>query len=177
MRMFARDAAFYRRARVDETNNAEALRRLKELEAADRMRERFTLSESLSAPGVGRSTCYERKRCLREEGVRGLIPRSSRPKSHLGRQWTTTDAKRVLDARRRWPQSYRPCEPTPEHEPEELSAGRSPDRQRGRKAIWHVPNLSLRWPSRRAERALPRSLRDVARFATASGLCRVAAPD
>ena len=103
MRMFARDAAFYRRVRVDETNNAEALRRLKELEAADRMRERFTLSESLSAPGVGRSTCYERKRCLREEGVRGLIPRSSRPKSHPGRQWTMTDAKRVLDARRKMP--------------------------------------------------------------------------
>ena len=80
MRMFARDAAFYRRVRVDETNNAEALRRLKELEAADRMRERFTLSESLSAPGVGRSTYYERKRRLREESVRGLIPRSSRPK-------------------------------------------------------------------------------------------------
>ena len=53
MRMFAQDAAFYRRMRVDETNNAEALRRLKELEAVDRMRERFTLAESLSAPGVG----------------------------------------------------------------------------------------------------------------------------
>ena len=103
MRMFARDAAFYRRVRVDETNNAEALRRLKELEAADRMRERFTLSESLSAPGVGRSTYYERKRRLREEGVRGLIPRSSRPKSCPGRQCTMADAKRVLDVRREMP--------------------------------------------------------------------------
>ena len=103
MRMFAQDAAFYRRVRVDETNNAEALRRLKELEAVDRMRERFTLAESLSALGVGRSTYYERKRRLREEGVRGLIPRSSRPKSHPGRQWTMTDAKRVLDARRKMP--------------------------------------------------------------------------
>ena len=45
--MFAQDAAFYRRARVDETDDAEALRRLKELEAVDRMREHFTLS----APG------------------------------------------------------------------------------------------------------------------------------
>ena len=49
--MFAQDAAFYRRARVDETDDAEALRRLKELEAVDRMREHFTLSEALSAPG------------------------------------------------------------------------------------------------------------------------------
>ena len=103
MRMFAQDAAFYRRVRVDETDNAEALRRLKELEAVDRMRERFTLAEALSALGVGRSTYYERKRRLREEGVRGLIPRSSRPKSHPGRQWTMADAKRVLDARRKMP--------------------------------------------------------------------------
>ena len=103
MRMFAREAAFYRRAWVDETNDAEALRRLKELEAADRMRERFTLSESLSALGVGWSMCYDRKRRLREEGVRGLIPRNSRPKSCPGRQWTMTDAKRVLDARRKMP--------------------------------------------------------------------------
>ena len=103
MRMFAQDAAFGRRARVDETNDAEALRRLKELEAVDRMRGRFTLAEALSALEVDRSTYYERKRRLREEGVRGLVPRSSRPKSCPGRQWTMADAKRVLDARREMP--------------------------------------------------------------------------
>ena len=49
MRMFAQDAAFHRRVRVDETDDPEALRRLKQLEAIDRMR---------------------------EEGVKGLVPRS-----------------------------------------------------------------------------------------------------
>ena len=103
MRMFAQDAAFHRRVRVDETDGPEALRRLKQLEAIDRMRERFTLAEALSALEVGRSTCCERKRRLREEGVKGLVPRSSRPKSHPGRQWTMADAKRVLDVRREMP--------------------------------------------------------------------------
>ena len=103
MRMFAQDAAFCRRVRVDETDDPEALRRLKQLEAIDRMRERFTLAEALSALEVGRSTCCERKRRLREEGVKGLVVRSSRPKSHPGRQWTMADAKRVLDVRREMP--------------------------------------------------------------------------
>ena len=53
MRMFAQEAGFYRQVRVDETDDAEALR---ELEAVDRMRERFTLAESLSALGLCRST-------------------------------------------------------------------------------------------------------------------------
>ena len=44
------------------------------------MRERFTLAEALSMLEVGRSTCCERKRRLREEGVKGLVPRSSRPR-------------------------------------------------------------------------------------------------
>ena len=70
MRMFAQDAGFHRRERVDETDDPEPLRRLKELEAIDRMRERFTLAEALSALGVGRSTYYERKRRLRGEGVK-----------------------------------------------------------------------------------------------------------
>ena len=94
MRMFAQDAAFYRQVRVDETDDPEALRRLKQLEAIDRMRERFTLAEALSALELGRSTYYERKRRLREEGAKGLVPRSSRPKSHPGRQWTKADARR-----------------------------------------------------------------------------------
>ena len=59
MRIFAQDPAFYRKARVDGTDDPEALRRLKELEAVDAIRQRLTLAEALSALGVGRSTCYE----------------------------------------------------------------------------------------------------------------------
>ena len=61
-RMFAQDPAFYRKVRVDETDDPEALRRLMELEAIDAIRRWFTLAEALSALGVGRSTHYERKR-------------------------------------------------------------------------------------------------------------------
>ena len=85
---------------MDETDHPEALQRLKQLEAIDRMRERFTLAEALSALELGRSMYYERKRRLREEGAKGLVPRSSRPKSHSGRQWTKADARRVLEVRR-----------------------------------------------------------------------------
>ena len=83
MRMFAQDAAFYRRVRVDETDDPEALRRLKQLEAIDRMRERFTVAEALSAPELGRSTYYERKRRLREEGREGAGSAQQPPEEPL----------------------------------------------------------------------------------------------
>ena len=44
MWMFAQDPAFYRKVGVDETDDTEALRRLKELEAIDAIRQRFTLA-------------------------------------------------------------------------------------------------------------------------------------
>ena len=141
--MFAQDPAFYRKVRVDETDDPEALRRLMELEAIDAIRRWFTLAEALSAPGVGRSTHYERKRRLREEGVKGLVPRSSRPKSHPGRQRTKADAKRVLEVRREmlWAGKARIAPELPERCP----AGASSKATTG---------LILRWvvETRRAQR-------------------------
>ena len=87
MRMFARDAAFYRRVRVDETNDAEALRHLKELEAVDR-----------SGSAVGAWGWPEHVLRAQASAARGgRDPRSSRPKSHPGRQWTMAGAKRRRD--------------------------------------------------------------------------------
>ena len=40
---------------------------------------------------------------MRMGGVSGLVPRSSRPLRHAGRQWTMADAERVLDVRRAMP--------------------------------------------------------------------------
>ena len=82
MRMFAQDRAFYRRIRVDGTDDAEAACR---------------------AFGVSRATYYEWRRRLKEGGVSGLVPHNSRPLRHAGRQWTTDDAARVLDVRRDMP--------------------------------------------------------------------------
>ena len=103
MRMLAQDRAFYLNLRVDETDDAEALRRLRELEGIDRIRKEVGLAEALAAFGVGRSTYYERRKRLREEGVKGLVPRSSRPRSHPGRRWTRADAMRVVRIRRETP--------------------------------------------------------------------------
>ena len=78
-------------------DDPEALRRLKQLEAIDRMRERLTLAEALSALELGRSTYYARKRRLREEGVKGLVPRSSRLKSPHNAAATPPPASRLAD--------------------------------------------------------------------------------
>ena len=96
MRMFAQDGAFYRRIRVDETDDAEARRRLRIVEGIEEMRERFPAEAACRAFGVSRATCYEWRRRLKEGGVSGLAPRSSRPLRHAGRQWTMDDAAREL---------------------------------------------------------------------------------
>lgn len=103
MKMFAQDAAFYRRIRVDETDDAEARRRLSIVEGVEAMRERFTAAEACRAFDVSRATYYEWRRRLKEGGVAGLVPRSSRPHSHPGRQWTAADAALVLGIRREMP--------------------------------------------------------------------------
>ena len=103
MRMFAQDAAFYRRMRVDGTDDAEARRRLSILKGIDAMRERFTAAEACRAFEVSRATYYEWRKRLKEGGAAGLVPRSSRPRSHRGPRWTREDAALVLGIRREMP--------------------------------------------------------------------------
>ena len=101
--MFAQDGAFYRRIRVDETDDAEAHRRLSILEGIEAMRERFSAAEACRIMQVSRATYYEWRRRLKEGGLAGLVPRSSRPRSHPGRQWTASDAALVLGIRGEMP--------------------------------------------------------------------------
>ena len=103
MRMFAQDGAFYRRIRVDETEDAEARDRLSILEGIDAMRERFSAAEACRAFGVSRATYYEWRKRLKAGGMSGLVRRSSRPRRHPGRQWTMDDAALVLGVRREMP--------------------------------------------------------------------------
>ena len=103
MRMLAQDKSFYRKPRVDGTDDPEALRRLRIVEGVDRMRERFTAAEAAEAFEVSRATYYEWRRRLRKGGVKGLVPRSSRPRTHRGRRWTKADVWRVLRLRREMP--------------------------------------------------------------------------
>ena len=103
MRMLAQDGAFYRKPRVYGTDDPEALRRLRIVEGVDLMRERFTAAEAAEAFGVSRATYYMWRRRLRKGGVKGLVPRSSRPRTHRGRRWTKADVWRVLRLRREMP--------------------------------------------------------------------------
>ena len=103
MRMLAQDRAFYRKPRVDGTDDPEALRRLRVVEGVDRMRERFTAAAAARAFGVSRATYCEWRRRLRESGVKALAPRGSRPRMHRGRRWTGADVRRVLKLRRGMP--------------------------------------------------------------------------
>ena len=100
MRMLAQDKSFYRKPRVDGTDDPEALRRLRIVEGVDLMRERFTAAEAF---GVSRATYHMWRRRLRKGGVKGLVPRSSRPRTHRGRRWTKADVWRVLRLRREMP--------------------------------------------------------------------------
>ena len=105
MRMLAQDRAFYRKPRVDGTDDPEALRRLRVVEGVDRMRERFTATAAARAFGVSRATYCEWRRRLREGGVKALVSRGSRPRTHRGRRWTGADVRRVLKLllAERWP--------------------------------------------------------------------------
>ena len=103
MRMFAQDRALYRKLRVDGTDDPEALRRLRIVEGVDLMRERFTAAQAVGAFGVSRATYCEWSRRLGEGGVKALVSRSSRPRTHRGRRWTKADVWRVLRLRREMP--------------------------------------------------------------------------
>ena len=53
--------------------------------------------------GTDDPEALRRRRRLEDGGVAGLVPRSSRPRSHPGRRWTMADARRVARIRRETP--------------------------------------------------------------------------
>ena len=100
MRMFAQDRAFYRRIRVDGTEHPEALRCLGLLEQVSLARRKgLRVADALEVAKLPKSTYYDWRRRHRRDGLRGLVPRSSRPLTHPGRRWTHADARRVFAIR------------------------------------------------------------------------------
>ncbi len=83
MRMLAQDRAFYRKPRVDGTDDAEALR-LRISEGIEAVRKDFSAAAACGAFGVSRPTCYTWHRRLEDGGVAGLVPRSRRPRAATG---------------------------------------------------------------------------------------------
>ena len=97
---FAQDRAFYRRVRVDLGGHPEAARRFELPQRVERARGHgLTLAASLSLLGLARSTHHDWRGRFGRDGMRGLAPRSSRPRTHRGRQWTPADALRVFAIR------------------------------------------------------------------------------
>ena len=106
MRIFAQDRAFYRGVRVDLGDRPEADRRFKLLRRVERVRGHgLTLGRRWpcwACPGAPATTGGR----FEKGGMRGLAPRSSRPRTHPGRQWTPADALRARLARSRGAGEY-----------------------------------------------------------------------
>ena len=105
MRIFAQDRAFYRKVRVDLGDHPEVARRFELLQGVERARGHgLTLAAVLALLGLARSACCDWRGRFERDGMRGLAPRSSRPLTHRGKQWTPADARRVFAIREemRW---------------------------------------------------------------------------
>ena len=93
-----------KRVRVDATDCPVARERLRKLKEVERLIaagcKRLT---AISSQGVGKSAYYEWRGRFGREGLRGLSPKSRRPRSHPGRQWTMQDAERIRRLRERHP--------------------------------------------------------------------------
>ena len=97
-------AACYRKPRVDETDHPAALERKRKLDKVEELRDAgATLALALQAVELPRSTYYDWRKSLDRGGVRALVPKSRRPHSCRGPEWTARDERRVLDERRRRP--------------------------------------------------------------------------
>jgi len=59
----------------------------------------LTLAASPSLLGLARSTYHDWRGRFGRDGMRGLAPRSSRPRTHPGRRWTPADTLRVFAIR------------------------------------------------------------------------------
>lgn len=94
-------ASCYRKPRVDETNCPTAKERLRLLGRIEALvnEDRIPLSAALKAVELRRSTYYDWRKALNERGVRGLVPKSRRPRRCSQPRWTKRDERRVLAVR------------------------------------------------------------------------------
>ena len=89
---------------IDDVACPVARRRLRKLLEITRLMEAgCTRQAALKNQGVSQSTYYEWKALLEAKGMRGLVPKSKRPKTHPGRRWTMDDASRICRLRQERP--------------------------------------------------------------------------
>ena len=93
-----------KRVRVDATDCPVAHERLRKLKEVERLiAAGCGRLAAISSQGIGKSAYYEWRGRFGREGLRGLSPKSRRPRSHPGRQWTMQDAERIRRLRERHP--------------------------------------------------------------------------
>ena len=93
-----------KRVRVDATDCPVARERLRKLKEVERLiAAGCGRLAAISSQGIGKSAYYEWRGRFGREGLRGLSPKSRRPRSHPGRQWTMQDAERIRRLRERHP--------------------------------------------------------------------------
>ena len=94
----------YRSWRVDDTTDADALGRLKQLELVATLREDGCgEATALAAVGWSRATYYRWSKRYREHGLRGLGCGSRAPRRRRVPQWTRQHEQQVLHLRQRYP--------------------------------------------------------------------------
>ena len=94
----------YRSWAVDDTTPPEAIERLKKIEQYRQMRAQG-LSEDLALDFIGwsRAKYYRLQRCLKQQGLKGLVDQSRRPHQVRQRQWSRQQEQQVLALRRQHP--------------------------------------------------------------------------
>jgi len=105
MRVFGLQRGFYQLSRMDiQELSPVAKERLRLLKLWDALRQKGTNSfEAPRALGVPRSTLYRWRKKLREEGLRGLEPRSRRPKRVREKRWSPELIRAIKELRGMFP--------------------------------------------------------------------------
>lgn len=95
----------YPTGRIIHNLPAVAVEREKTLQAINHLNQEggCDLAVACANHGISRATYYRWKRAYKQRGVRGLIPRSRRPRRSQTRRWRAQDERLVLQVRRAHP--------------------------------------------------------------------------
>ena len=105
MKVFGLQRGFYQLSRMNIQDLSPAAKeRLRLLKLWDALRQKGTNSfEAAELLGVPRSTLYRWRKKLREEGLRGLEPRSRRPKRVREKRWFPELIRAIKELRGMFP--------------------------------------------------------------------------
>jgi len=104
MRIIHACPAACKRLPVDESTPPVAIERERKLNQIEQMVQGgMKRCDALKVLGLAKSTYYDWRKAFRERGIKGLVPKSTRPRRVRGPQWTAPDRRRVEALRRQRP--------------------------------------------------------------------------